>query len=102
MKNFIDVQITTFLKLFLFMIIFIKFQATSIATLGLIFYLVYGAALLNKVVADQVLSAVPSPSPEVTYCLNMGKSIGAMSIICSFTYLLDTIWCFVALCKETK
>ena len=88
--------------LFIFMIIFIKFQAASIATLGLIFYLVYGSALLNNVVADEILSSAPTPSPEGTYCLNVGKSIGAMSIICAFTYLLDTIWCFVALCKETK
>ena len=83
---------------------FIIFQATSIAALGLVFYLVYGSALLNKVVVAEDPSIVPGVTvrPEVTYCLNMGKSIGAMSIICSFTYLLDTIWCFVALCKQAQ
>ena len=86
------------------MTIFIIFQATSIAALGLIFYLVYGSALLNKIVALEIPPSVPGVTvpPEVTYCLDMGKSIGAMSIICAFTYLLDTIWCFVALCKQTQ
>ena len=86
------------------MIIIIIFQACSIATLGLIFYLAYGSALLNKIVAAEIPPSVPGVTarPELTYCLNMGKSIGAMSIICSFTYLLDTIWCFVALCKQAQ
>ena len=63
----------------------------------------YGAALLKNVIAFEVpINRLTFEQAKVTYCLTMGKGQGAMSIICSFIYLLDTIWCYAALCQQTK
>ena len=78
-------------------------KASSIATLGLFFYLAFGSALLKNVVDfDVPTNSLMFEQAKVTYCLTMGKAQGAMSIIGSFIYLLDTIWCYLALCQETK
>ena len=66
--------------------------------LGFVFYVAYGSILLKHVVDPVPAIGVPVSG----YCVDIGRVQGVISLICSLTYLIDTIWCCVAFCKETK
>ena len=68
--------------------------------LGFVFYLAYGSILLKHVVDPG--PDIEIPNTDMEHCANIGRVQGAVSLICSLTYLIDTIWCCVAFCKQTK